>query len=240
MSRQVRLWSMKKRLDRLQWLLAALMLAGVAACASPPVQPDEEPEAAPPELWAPDPAAEHRYIELVESAQSDPQAVDYAEMRELYTRTRFYQPYAGGEQQFSEAMFRALDGGRDNDALHLATRILQENYVSLDAHYVARQVYANRGDTRRRDRHDHTLRALFQAIRNSGDGESRASAYRVISSHELATFVSLYGLDLIENELSVDELGPFDRVVARDPRRDRQFELWFDITPQWTRGFDGF
>lgn len=225
----------------LRLLSLFVLLAGLLACASPPTQPEEEETApATPELWSPDPAAESRYIELVEAAQSDPEAVDYAEMRELYIRTRFYQPYAGGEQQFSEGMFRALDAGQDRDALNLATRILQENYVSLDAHYVARQVYANRGDSRRRDRHDHALRALFRAVRDSGDGESRASAYRVISTQELATFVSLYGLDLIENEFTVDELGPFDRVVARDPRRDREFELWFDITPQWTRGFDGF
>ncbi|MDQ2069770.1 DUF4919 domain-containing protein [Natronospira bacteriovora] len=233
---------MKTPNHAIRLLILAFLVTALGACATPTAAPEdtEASEPAVAEIWQPDPAAEARYIELVETAQRDPGAVDFAELRELYIRTHFYQPYAGAEQQFSAGMFRALENRRDGEALNLAARILEENYVSLDAHYVARQVYANRGDQRRRDRHDQTLRALFQVIRASGDGESRATAYRVISSQELNTFISLYGLDMIENELAVDELGPFDRVVAHDPRRDREFEIWFDITPQWTRGFDGF
>ncbi len=190
--------------------------------------------------WHPDPMAEARYVELVELAQHSARDVDYAELRDVYVRTPYYQPYAGAEQQFSQAMFEALDDGRHQRALALASRILQENYVSLDAHYVARQVYAARGDQRRHQRHDYILRALFAAIRDSGSGESRRAAFQVISSREIQSFVALYGLNLIDSELEADEIGTHDRVTARDPDSNEEFELWFDISTQWRRGFDGF
>jgi len=226
---------------QLRWPLIAVCLF-MTACASAPEAPEagetDPPPAAQP--WQPDADAQTRYIELVEQAQSDHASVDYEELRELYVRTLYYQPYAGAEQQFSDAMFESLERGRLDHALQLAGRILEENYVSLDAHYVARQVYADRGDERRRARHDYMLRALFQAIRDSGDGEGRGSAYQVISTREVQTFIALYGLDVMESDLEADELGTHDRIVVRDPLTDEQHELWFDISAQWHRGFDGF
>ncbi|MCP1728182.1 hypothetical protein J2T60_002182 [Natronospira proteinivora] len=219
------------------WLLAALLLT---ACATPGPEVEEAAVDREQAAWVPDPAAAEGYIERVEQAQQDHEAVDYAELRTLFVKTSFYQPYAGAEQQFSDTMFQALDAGRYGDALRLAGRILEENYVSLDAHYVARAVYAQRGDQRRRERHDHVLRALFSAIRESGDGESRASAFSVISTRELQSFVSLFGLELLDSDLEADELGTHDRVVVRDPDNDQEYELWFDISSQWQRGFDGF
>jgi len=227
-----------------RWVLLLGLIALIAliqACAGPTPTADEEGEAPAAEVeWVPDPEATERYISKVESAQSDHESVDYGLMRELFVQTLFYQPYAGAEQQFSEAMFESLERNQDRDALRLAGRILEENYTSLDAHYVARTVYAQRGDQRRRDRHDHILRALFESIRNSGDGDSRGSAFQVISTRELQTFISLYGLTLVDSDLEADELGTHDRVLVRDPDTDEEFELWFDISHQWRRGFDGF
>ena len=221
------------------WLLL-LLLAGCAGPGPEGVDSQPEPPASEDAGWVPDQAATEQYIEQVELAQQDHEAVDYAELRSLFAQTPFYQPYAGAEQQFSDSMFQALERGRHSDALNLAGRILQENYVSLDAHYVARAVYTQRGDQRRRQRHDHALRALFTAIRDSGDGQSRGSAFSVISTRELQSFVSLYGLELLDSELEADELGTHDRVVVRDPASEEEYELWFDISRQWQRGFDGF
>lgn len=217
--------------------LAFLLLV---ACAGP--QPETEQESGPPapEDWQPSESAQERYVALVEQAQSDHEAVDYDKLRDLYVQTRFYQPYAGAEQQFADAMLRALERERHGEALSLAGRILRENYVSLDAHYAARAVYAARDDERRRRRHDYILQALFDSIEASGDGESQASAYEVISTRELQSFISLYGLELVDSEFQADELGAFDRAVVRDPDSGDETAVWFDVSSQWRRGFSGF
>lgn len=232
--------SASPRLSRLMVLLFSFSL--LAGCVTTPGtdggETDETQVA--PEPWEPRAEARRRYIELVESAQENFEQVDVAEMRAAFIQTRFYQPYAGAEQQFAEAMFEALDNERMDRALSLAGRILQDNYVSLDAHYVAREVYEERDDARRRRRHDHLLRDLFDAIQATGDGSGPETAFEVISTREMHSFLALYGLELIDTEFSVEVDRAYDQARVQNPATDEEFVLWFDVTPQWRRGFDGF
>lgn len=224
-------------------LLVLLISLGLfAGCAATPDADDDDSDntQAAPEPWQPRAESRRRYIELVESAQENFEQVDVSELRSAFIETHFYQPYAGAEQQLSEAMFEALDDERMDRALSLAGQILQENYVSLDAHYVAREVYKERGDDRRRRRHDHLLRDLFDTIQGSGDGDGSKTAFEVISTREMHSFLALYGLDLVDTEFTVDGDRAYDQARVRNPATDKEFVLWFDVTPQWRRGFDGF
>lgn len=228
------------RLSGLMVLLFSFsLLAGCVATPGPDGGETDETRAAP-EPWEPRAEARRRYIELVERAQENFEQVDVAEMRAAFVQTRLYQPYAGAEQQLADAMFDALDDERMERALSLAGRILQDNYVSLDAHYVAREVYEERGDDRRHRRHDHLLRDLFNLIQASGDGNGPETAFEVISTREMRSFLALYGLELIDSEFSVDVDRAYDKARVHNPATDEEFVLWFDVTPQWRRGFDGF
>ncbi len=212
------------------WPLCAALLAG---CATMETEPEE------PEITEAAIDAQNRYIELVEKAQGDYASVDYAEMRELYTRTGFYRPYGGREARLVDRMHEALERGDENEALDLAGRILQHNYVSLEAHYVAWRAYEAMDDSRRAERHHHVLRALFDAIAESGDGDARSSAFHVISPREMQAFLALYNLDPLGSEVHADELGSHDRVTVYDPEEDEEFELWFDISIPTNMGLDG-
>lgn len=231
---------MHSRLSSLLVLLFSLgLLAGCATTPGADGGETDETQAAP-EPWQPRAEARQRYIELVERAQENFEQVDVGEMRAAFIQTRFYQPYAGAEQQLVDAMFDALEDDRMERALSLAGRILQDNYVSLDAHYVAREVYEERGDDHRRRRHDHLLRDLFNTIQGTGDGNGPETAFEVISTREMRSFLALYGLELVDSEFSVDVDQAYDQAQVRNPATDEELVLWFDVTPQWRRGFDGF
>lgn len=221
-------------------LLVFVLLGGgfaLSGCAMlTPDEAAEEEAAAEEDPGAEAEAAMEEYIAMVERAQQEPEAVDYGELRQLYIQTPFYQPYAGREQRLADRMFEAHEQGLQDEALELAGSILQHNYVSLEAHYVAARIYEERGDTRRAERHRHALRSLFEAIRATGDGESRARAFQVISAREQQAFLSLYNLQPLGSELHQDELGSHDEVTVLDPDSEEEFSLWFDVSLPTNRG----
>jgi hypothetical protein len=218
---------------RLTLLWLALLILSACQVTPPEPAPDE------PLAWRPDPAAESRYRVLVEQAQRNPRAVDFRELREVYTRTRWYQPYGGPEHSFGQRAFEALEAGRFARALEFADRILEHNFVSLNAHYVAREACQAQGMEDEAAWHDYTLRGLFESIRASGDGMAPESAFWVVSTSEIKAFLELYNLELIEDEFMVTELGPFDRMDVRQRDTGERFRLYFDIRAQWERGFHG-
>lgn len=224
-------------------LLILLLGVGVwlngCALLAPEDEADEEAEEVAPDTAAEREEAMEDYIAMVERAQEEPEAVDYAELRRRYIETPFYQPYAGREQRLADRMLTAYEEGQQEEAMELAASILQHNYVSLEAHYVVARIYEERGDARRAERHQHALHALFDAIRATGDGESRSRAFQVISTREQQAFLSLYNLQPLGSELHQDELGSHDEVTVLDPDSDEEFELWFDVTLPTNQGMDG-
>ncbi len=83
------------------------------------------------------------------------------------------------------------------------------------------------------------LNGLVDSIGHSGDGRSPTTAFVTISTPELRAFLRLTGLEVKKQSLVHEADKAFDLMGVRDPETGEEFELYFDITTQMTKGFKG-
>lgn len=168
---------------------------------------------------------------------ADPQ--QFRELREVYVYTSHYKPYSGQEFTLSQAMFMAMDKEQWDECQTQANSILDDNYISLYAHYGAMVCALQAGNMRLGEYHKYALDGLINAIWDSGDGKSPQSAFYCTSTPELQAFIFLHGLEILTQALIHHDDRSYDLMGVRDPERDEQFSLYFDISAQFTRGFTG-
>jgi hypothetical protein len=221
-------------------LLLGAVLTTLSACSSQrPVVPEQSGTIAPLALGtvsASDVARmETEYTALVAKLRESPQLADAKRLREVYVRTSRYQPY-GADGFPQDQIFAAADSQRWAECRAEAEKVLDRNYMDLNAHLGA--MVCNREDGRKTEaaHHETMLRQLLDAIRSTGDGKSPATAFETYYTPELYAFLGLNGLETVSQALS-DENGQwFDVMAVKDRETGKEFSLYFNITWQWIHG----
>jgi len=219
--------------------IAPLLVMALAACSSrPPTLAPTAGTAGPAGILAfsaQDAAkAEAEYVALLVKVQMDPLPADVKRLRELYVRTARYQPY--GADHFSpDTMFEDIDAERWEQCRASAAKVLERNYVDMNAHFGL--MVCNREDGRRTEaeHHEAVLRGVIEAILASGDGESMKTAFVTYYTPEIHAFLGVNGLQTISQALSEVEGRWFDIMTVKDRETGKQRGLYFDITWQWMR-----
>ncbi len=184
-------------------------------------------------------AANALYEELVESIKTRDNPADFAEIRRIYIHTDKYKPYFGPEMSLSKTMFNALQAENWDQCIESSEQILNDNFISLNAHYGAMVCFYKSEKADKGEKHRSILDGLLDAIRVSGDGRSAQTAFYSTSTAELRAFLQLQGLEIVDQALVHDQGRAFDLMGVRDPQSGEEFSLYFDITAQWARGFKG-
>ncbi|HEX5709266.1 MAG TPA: DUF4919 domain-containing protein [Pyrinomonadaceae bacterium] len=198
-----------------------------ASTATPPPSAKESKET-PAQASAATPAAsKSNYPALVERVRKGDRAVDFGELRMAYTETADYNPYGGGEERGQ--MFAALNERKFADALSVAEKVLQKNYVDLNAHFVSSVANRELGRGEQADFHRFIFTGLADSIRRSGDGKSTSTAFVVISTAEEYVVLNLMGLRPAGQALLHDGGHSYDRMRGVDPQTNQQVELYFNI-----------
>lgn len=182
---------------------------------------------------------QQRYEELVEAVQGYASQDEFMELREVYVYTKQYSPYMGPERRMLGDMFDAINASDYAACLSVAAAILDFNYISLSAHYGAMICNYAVEHQERGDFHEYVLDGLLDAIWASGDGQSMASAFYCTSTTELQAFIQLHGLTTVNQALVHEGGRSYDLMSVRDPQEEAEFDWYFDITAQWTFGFQG-
>jgi len=157
-------------------LLAGAMLAIAAA----PGLAAEEPEPS--------------YEALVQRLKSGDLDVDFEALRMAYTRSDRYSSDDADVTELRGAMLEALAAEDMAKAGDRAKRILDLDYVDIDAHLVVGVVHRRANDDAEAEFHRAIAMGLLQSIRESGDGRSKESAFVVISSDEEFALLRSQGL----------------------------------------------
>ena len=75
-------------------------------------------------------------------------------------------------------------------------------------------------------------------IFKSGDGRTKATAYKVKNGGEEYQILRTYGLEPGVQSLVADKDGKaYDLLTAKNPRTGETVELWFDISSFFGKGF---
>jgi Domain of unknown function (DUF4919) len=214
-------------------LRAALLVASFALPALAAAQtPQTDPPA--PIVTVQKPTAQDKskndaaYDALLKRVRDGDKTVDFRELRMTYADSSGYSPY-GGEDDAQKAMFAAMNAEQWDEALKQSAKILEENYVDINAHIVADIANRKKGITDKADFHNFVAKGLINSIMSSGDGKSADKAFVVISTGEEYTLLNLLGLRATGQALINDKGHSYDKLTAVDPKTNEKYEFYFNI-----------
>ena len=141
---------------------------------------------------AADPDPEARYQTLLAAARAGDQPVDWQALRFAYADRPTFNVLGDGLDDVRKRMFAALDADYSS-ALSLAGQITDQDFVDLDAHFIAFVCYVRMGQPDRGVRDRDIGLGLIRSIQ-TGDGKAPASALSVITVAEEYSYLRASGL----------------------------------------------
>ena len=178
--------------------------------------------------WGPALAqSETDYATLLARAQKSDPALDFGALREAFTHTKDYHPYAG--ESSLDPVITALKSEELDKAQELVDAMLARNYLQLTAHLLARNVAHKRGDEARAEHHKYMLTGLIKAIQSGGDGQSIGGAWNVLWVTEEYTVARLAGLKVSGQSLISKDGHSYDMLDVQDVESGNKFKLYFNI-----------
>jgi len=217
-------------------ILTALLLL-LSGCAQQP----EPQQAAMPAMsvaqQAQQEAADQQYQLLLADAQQAPEPRRLALLREAYIKTSVYKPYQMAESAISSLMFEAIAKKDWQQCLSHTSKLLAEQFISLNGHYGAMVCQFESGNTEKGEYHQEVLDGLMAAIWQSGDGKTPETAFFCTSTTELYAFINLHGFNAKAQALVWHEEQPYDLMTIVNPRDEHEFTWYFNISAQMARGF---
>ncbi len=178
-----------------------------------------------------------RYDLLLEKVKAGNPAADFGTLRSAYAASPHYRPFDKDRSKLKNAMFRAMAGKDYAAVVGRAEKVLSDDYVDIDAHVIAAREYARMGADKEADFHRAVARGLLDSIRDSGDGRTPETAYRVISVDEEYALIS--SLNLKRGKQAQERLNghDYDRVIVTDRNGGKPYDLYFniDIPYAWLR-----
>ena len=168
------------------------------------------------------------YAQLLERVKNLDQTVDFTELRMAFTETGSYDPY-GPSSSLLRQMYNAFGDQKFQQAIELAEKALEKDYVCPDAHKVASLSYKSLGNEKKSEYHRVIAEKLFDSIRKSGDGKSMETAMVVITTGEEYFVLREMGLNVTGQALMRKDKHSFDRLTAVSPTAKEPLEFYFQI-----------
>ncbi len=198
-------------------LLALVMSAGIGLAANQ--KPSEKPSQEAPKT---------SYAALLARVKQSDSTVDFKELRLAYTETPQYSPY-GGDRDTRQKMFAALKTREFDRAVESAEKILANNFVEINAQFVADVANRELGHADKATFHKFMFDGLIKSITGSGDGHSPETAFVVISTDEEYVLFNFLGLRPAEQSLITHNGHSFDRMTAINPKTNETVVYFFNI-----------
>ncbi len=175
-------------------------------------------------------ASPSEYATLLASLKAGNTDIDYTRLRLSYPDSP-ERKNAKDTSAAEKAMFDALDAKDYSKALHNAQAVLDNEYVNLDAHFVAYIANRESGAPEKAEFHKTVFRGLINSIRNSGDGKTPATAWTVIGVHEEYVLLRVLGFAPGQQSVIHQDGHSYDvmKVKNRDTGAEETFYFNVDI-----------
>ena len=172
------------------------------------------------------------YAEIAAKLKTGETNVDYKRLRTAFTETKDYS-YGGTERAETAKMFKSLSEKNYKEALKQAEKILEKNYVELNAHYVAFSAAKQLKDDKKAEFHRTILVGLMDAIQNGNNGQSAKTPFFPITIDEEYTIMSLLSYKYSSQSLQSLDGHQFDVFDAVDSKTGKNTKLYFNIDIIW-------
>lgn len=168
--------------------------------------------------------AKAKYDALVERLRSGDQTVDLNEFRLAAGE--------GGIVSDSSARQGLMTAARNRDFKKMAEAadaVLKSNYADLDGHFFAKVAAKELGKPEKAEFHNWVEMGLLKSLRSSGDGQSAATAMKVISVDEEYFILSMMDQIPHQQALSTCEGKPCDIMTVVDRESKQEHKWYFNI-----------
>jgi len=173
-----------------------------------------------PDLALADEEVDKAYVALVEAARQNLDAADFGKLRELYAKSSFYKGDASDGRDL-------LIGHPSPDQVQ---KFLRENYGSIGAHLRAIDLLGYRKGTPEFKQEAFAAFKLFDVVKQSADGLSPETSYKVLAISEEYAICLILGLK-VNRQSVVDRNGTsYDVLEVAQPGDSTTKQLWFDIS----------
>lgn len=167
------------------------------------------------------------YATLLAQLKSGNTDIDYTQLRLSYPDS----PEAKQAKDTSEpekAMTSAMSAGNYAEALKQANLILANDFLNIDAHFVALTASRALGDWQTAAFHRSFIRGMIRSIMDSGDGKSPQTAWRVISAQEEYVIMRVLGYVTPEQSLVQKDGHSYDVMRAKNPQTGIEETFYFN------------
>jgi len=168
------------------------------------------------------------YHDLLAAAQQNPSGADFHTLRMAYARSDAYAPYSH-HVEVVEALRNALPAADFDAALDAIARMLEANYLDIEAHIAADYVHTRLDQPDRSAYHRGFAQGLLRAIFETGDGRDFSTAFIVLAISEEYTVLRLMGLRPGGQTLVEHEGHWFDVIDAAHAQTGAPATVYFNI-----------
>ncbi len=170
------------------------------------------------------------FLELARQARENPDAADFAALREAYLISDVYRPTS----HFSANKLMGNTNGLDSfaEVVDFCEKVLDSNVMDLEV-WMLLAFAAEKVDKMDIAERAHTfVRGMLNALFASGDGHSTETAYHVVAVAEEYTALSVQGLKAQGQELLFHEDRYYDVLICKPRQADTDdlVKIYFDIT----------
>jgi hypothetical protein len=168
------------------------------------------------------------YATLLAQVQGGDLSIDFQRLRFSYMDSP-ERHNAKDTSTEENGMRQALKDKDYKKALNLADVILANEFVNLDAHFIAYHACQGLNDASKADFHEAVFKGLVRSILNSGDGKTQETAYVVISADEEYIVLGVLGLRPGKQSLIHSGAHSYDLLEAIDQDTNKTVPLYFNV-----------
>jgi hypothetical protein len=170
-----------------------------------------------------------KYFELIKALQKEPDKFDYQLLRQVYPKTSFYDPYSSESGVIKRDMFAAFENRDYENGAKQAKKILDKNYLDMDAHMAMSRFYGKDAENEKADFHIKVMSRLLQTIKESGDGTSMETAFKVLSTEEEYFITAYLGGRAASQALKGDDEHRYDVLTMESGPDNKEENVYFNI-----------
>lgn len=167
------------------------------------------------------------YEKLLAEAQRSPATSDFLALRQAYTRSPLFNPYLNAAN-IPMALRRAVQQDDQNLIGAGLQRVLQEDYLDIEAHIVAHNFYRQSGKIAKAEYHAAFARGLLASIMRV-NGRSFEKAFEVISIREEYAVMNALGLRVTMQRKATHIGKNYDILTAQHPQTGEELDFYFNI-----------
>ncbi len=175
---------------------------------------------------AADPAGD--YAALITAAKDGDPGTDYTAMRQAYAMIAEYDPF--GEKtntlmRDGQAAYVAKDC---KTALEKFKAAIALNFTLSDAHALSADCMEQAGDKASEQREEAIAQGLFNSLVSSGDGNSPATAFRIVTMHEEGVILAVAGVNGTKKTVITTDQGPVEKIDITDQQTGKKGAVYFN------------